>query len=137
LLKGFAASFNYTWIDGHGPLNGANGYLNKKELAGFIPYVANASLSWRYRNFSTRILYNFTGEYLTSFNVNPAIRQYRESFKTVNVGVAYQLRPSLGFTIDVANIFNEPQVLYRGFKGRTSQTTYNFVTISAGINGRF
>jgi iron complex outermembrane receptor protein len=137
LLKGFAASFNYTWIDGHGPLNGANGYLNKKELAGFIPYVANASLSWRHRNFSARILYNFTGEYLTSFNVNPAVRQYRESFKTVNVGVAYQLRPSLGFTIDVANIFNEPQVLYRGFKGRTSQTTYNFVTISAGVNGRF
>ena len=137
LLKGIAASFNYTWIDGHGPLNGANGYLNKKELAGFIPYVANASLSWRHRKFSTRLLYNFTGEYLTGFNVNPALRQYRESFKTLNVGVAYQMRPDVGFTLDVSNILNEPQVLYRGFKGRTSQTTYNFVTITAGINGRF
>src|SRR5688572_4376065 len=70
LLKGFATSFNYTWIDGHGPLGGTT-YLNKHELAGFIPYVANVSLSWRYRNFSTRILYNFTGEYLTSYNANP------------------------------------------------------------------
>ncbi len=137
MLKGLAASFNYTWIDGHGPLNGANGYLNKKELAGFIPYVANASLSWRYRKFGTRLLYNFTGEYITSFNANPALRQYRESFKTLNVGVAYQLRPDVGFTLDVSNIFNEPQVLYRGFKGRTNQVTYNFVTITAGINGRF
>ena len=138
LLKGLGASFNYTWIDGHGdPKISGTSYLNKHELPGFIPYVANASLSWRYRNFSTRVLYNFTGEYLSSFNVNPAIRQYRESFKTVNVGVAYQLRPNLGLTLDVANIFNEPQVLYRGFKGRTNQITYNFVTISAGINGRF
>jgi TonB-dependent receptor len=137
LLKGLSASFNYTWIDGHGPLNGASGYLTKKDIAGFIPYVANASLSWRYRNFSTRILYNFTGEYITSFNVNPALRQYRESFKTVNVGVAYQLRPSLAFTFDVSNLLNEPQVLYRGYKGRTNQITYNFVTVTAGINGRF
>lgn len=137
LLKGLSASFNYTWIDGHGPLNGASGYLTKKEIAGFIPYVANASLSWRYRNFSSRILYNFTGEYITSFNANPALRQYRESFKTTNVGVAYQVRPSLAFTVDVSNIFNEPQVLYRGYKGRTSQITYNFVTITAGFNGRF
>jgi len=137
LLKGLAASFNYTWIDGHGPLNGASGYLTKKEIAGFIPYVANASLSWRYRNFSSRILYNFTGEYITSFNANPALRQYRESFKTVNVGVAYQLRPNLAFTVDVSNILNEPQVLYRGYKTRTSQITYNFVTITAGLNGRF
>lgn len=137
LLKGLSASFNYTWIDGHGPLNGASGYLTKKEIAGFIPYVANASLSWRYRNFSSRILYNFTGEYITSFNANPALRQYRESFKTTNVGVAYQLRPSLAFTVDVSNIFNEPQVLYRGYKGRTNQITYNFVTITAGFNGRF
>ena len=69
--------------------------------------------------------------------MNPALRQYRESFKTLNVGVAYQMRPDVGFTLDVSNILNEPQVLYRGFKGRTSQTTYNFVTITAGINGRF
>ena len=69
--------------------------------------------------------------------MNLALRRYRESFKTVNVGVAYQLRPSVQLTLDVANIFNEPQVLYRGFKGRTTQITYNFVTISAGINGRF
>ncbi len=137
MLKGLSASFNYTWIDSHGPLNGANGYLAKKEIAGFIPYVANASLSWRYRKFSTRLLYNFTGEYLTSFNANPALRQYRESFKTLNAGVAYQLRPDVGFTLDVTNLFNEPQVLYRGFKGRTNQITYNFVTITAGINGRF
>lgn len=88
LLKGLAGSFNYTWIDAHGLFTGST-YLTKKEINGFIPYVANASLSWRYRNFSTRLLYNFTGEYINSFNANPALRLYRESFKTVNLGLAY------------------------------------------------
>jgi hypothetical protein len=113
-------------------------YLTKKEVAGFIPYAANLSLSWRYKKFNTRILYNFTGEYITSFNAgNPALNLYRESFKTVNWGIGYQLKPSLGFSLDVANVFNQPQVFYRGFKGRTQRTIVNFVTVTVGVNGRF
>ena len=136
VLKGLAGSFNYTWIDTHGLYTG-NTYLTKREVEGFIPYAANASLSWRYRKFSTRILYNFTGEYISSYNAAPALRLYRTSFKSVNAGVAYQLRPSLSLSLDVANALNEPQVSYRGFKDRTQLTLKNFVTITAGINGRF
>lgn len=136
LLKGLAGSFNYTWIDTHGMYTGTT-YLTSREVEGFIPYAANASLSWRYRNFSTRVLYNFTGEYINTYNVSPALRLYRMSNKTVNVGVAYQLQPNVGLSLDVTNIFNEPQVFYRGFKDRTQRTLINFVTVTAGINGRF
>ncbi len=137
LLQGLSGSANYTWIDTHG-LYEPGRYLTKKEVAGFIPYAANLSLSWRYRKFNTRLLYNFTGEYITSFNAtNPALHLYRESFKTLNAGISYQLRPTLGLSLDVANVLNEPQVFYRGFKGRTQRTIVNFVTITAGINGRF
>jgi TonB-dependent receptor len=136
LLKGLAGSFNYTWIDTHG-LYGGTTYLTRSQVQGFIPHAANASLSWRYRKFSTRVLYNFTGEYISSYNASPALRLYRLSYKSVNLGLAYQLRPSIGLSLDVANLFNEPQVFYRGFKDRTQRTLINFVTISAGINGRF
>jgi TonB-dependent receptor len=137
LLKGLAASGNYTWIDTHG-LYDSGRYLNKREVAGFIPYAANASLSWRFRKFSTRVLYNFTGEYITSFSAaSPGLNLYRESMKTVNVGVGYQLRPSVSLSLDAANVFNEPQVFYRAYKGRTQRTIVNFVTVTAGINGRF
>ena len=40
-------------------------------------------------------------------------------------------------SLDAANILNEPQVLYRGVKDRTQFTLYNFITLTAGINGRF
>lgn len=137
LLQGLSGSFNYTRIDVHG-MYGGNTYLTRNEVQGFIPHAANASLSWRHRNFSARVLYNFTGEYLTSFNAaNPALRLYRLSMKTVNVGVSYQLRPAVSLSLDVSNLFNEPQVFYRGYKDRTQRTLMNFVTITAGINGRF
>ena len=136
LLKGLAGSYNYTWIDTHGLYTGGT-YLTSREVEGFIPYASNASLSWRYRSFSTRVLYNFTGEYINTYNISPALRLYRLSNKTVNVGASYQLRPSLSLSVDVANIFNEPQVFYRGFKDRTQRLLINFVTVTAGINGRF
>ncbi|MGH7945075.1 MAG: TonB-dependent receptor [Opitutaceae bacterium] len=137
LLKGLGGSFNYTRIDTHGMYGGTR-YLTRRELAGFIPHVANASLSWRYRKFSTRVLYNFTGEHIDTFDANnPARSRYRFSYKTVNVGVAYQWRPSLGLSLDVVNLFNEPQAFYRGFKHRVQNTTINFVTVTAGVNGRF
>jgi len=137
LLKGLAASANYTLIDSHGMYDSGR-YLTSEEVAGFIPYAVNLSLSWRYRKFSTRILYNITDGYITSFNaVSPGLNQYWEKFKTMNVGVAYQLKPYLGLSLDVSNVFNEPQVLYRAMPGRTYRTLVNFVTITAGVNGRF
>ncbi|MBI4624014.1 MAG: TonB-dependent receptor [Verrucomicrobia bacterium] len=136
-LKGLAASFNYSWIDTHG-LRGGTRYLTRREVAGFIPHAANASLRWNYRGFSARLLYNFTGEYITSFNANnPGLSIYRYSMKTLNVGLGYQYRPGLGVTLDIANLFNEPQQFYMGTKARFRQNITNFVTAAIGVNGRF
>jgi TonB-dependent receptor len=137
VLKGLAASFNYTWIDTHGLYTGSR-YLTRNEVAGFIPHAANASLTWRYGKFNTRVLYNFTGEHITAFNAtNAALSQFRLSAKTLNLGFGYQARPALGFTLDVANALNEPQQFYIGYKDRMRRQIINFVTITAGVNGRF
>jgi TonB-dependent receptor len=136
-LKGLAASFNYSWIDTHGTRGGTR-YLTRRDVAGFIPHAANASLRWSYHKFNARVLYNFTGEYITSFNAtNPALSIYRYSMKTVNLGFGYQYRPGLGVTVDIANLFNEPQQFYMGNKDRFRQNITNFVTVAIGLNGRF
>ena len=119
-------------------MRGGTRYLTRREVAGFIPHSANASLRWSHRGFSVRALYNFTGEYITSFNVtNPALSLYRFSMKTLNVGASYQYRPNLGFSVDIANLFNEPQEFYMGNKNRFRQGITNFVTVAVGMNGRF
>ena len=136
-LKGLAASFNYSWTDQHGLRDGTR-YLTRRDIANFIPHAANASLNWRYHKFSARALYNFTGENCTSFNANnPALSQFRYSMKTLNLGFGYQQRGNLGFTLDASNVLNEPQRWYVGYKDRMRRTTINFVTVTAGVNGRF
>ncbi len=137
LLKGLSGSANYTVIDTSGNFGGTN-TRNKDQVPGFIPKAGNLSLSWRYRGFSTRVLYNYTGEHITSFSTTAVgANLYRHAFKTVNVGVAYQVRPTLTFTCDVANLLNEPQKLYQGVRGRTQDIMYNFVTVTFGVSGRF
>ncbi len=137
LWKGLAASFNYTHIKTHGMREGTR-YLTSREVVNFIPHAANASLTWRFRKFNTRLLYNFTGEHITTLNVtNPALNQYRYSMKTLNVGFGYSARPWLNFTLDASNILNEPQQWYIGSKANLRRHIVNFVTITAGVNGRF
>ncbi len=137
LLKGLSGNANYTIIDTHGDFGGT---FNRRtgEVAGFIPRAANISLSWRYRSFSTRVLYNYTGDYLDSYSaVSPALNLYRYGRNTINLGLAYQLRPSLSFTCDINNIFNEKQRIYVGIPDRMQKTTLTFVTVSLGVSGRF
>ncbi len=155
VLKGLSASFNYSWVNQHGvgsaatpggaPVLGREPtpttpavYFSRRDIANFIPAAANASLSWRYRKFNTSLLYNFTGENPTSISLlTPALNQYRYSMKTLNVSAGYQYLPNIGFSINASNILNEPQRWYVGYKDRMRRTTINFVTVTAGINGRF
>jgi hypothetical protein len=113
-------------------------YFGSRDIANFIPYVANASLGWSYRKFNTNLLYNFTGEYPTTISlITPALNQYRYSMKTLNVTLGYQYSSAVGFTVNASNILNEPQRWYIGYKDRMRRTTINFVTLALGVNGRF
>jgi len=137
LLRGLGASANYTIIKTAGDFGGTT-TRSTDEVPGFIPEMGNASLSWRYRKFSTRLLYNFTGSYITNFTAATVGRNlYRYKYATLTAGVAYQFRPSLNFTVDVGNLTNEPQRLYRGNPSQMSTTVLNGTTITFGVNGRF
>jgi iron complex outermembrane receptor protein len=137
LLKGLGASGNYTLINTHGNFGGATS-RSTGEVPGFIPRTGNASLSWRQGRFSTRVLYNFTGSYLTSLTAGSPWRNlYRYNYRTWNTGVAYQLRPQVSLTADVSNFTNEPQAVYRGYANRMQTTIINGTTVTLGVNGRF
>jgi TonB-dependent receptor len=137
LLKGLGASANYTILKTHGDFGGGTN-LGTDEVDGFIPETGNASLSWRYKKFSARVLFNFTGSYITDYTAASLGRnRYRYAYDTINVGVGYQYRPWLSFTIDVANLTNEAQRFYRGNPDQMQTTIINGSTITFGVNGRF
>jgi iron complex outermembrane recepter protein len=137
VLKGLSGWANYTIIDTHGNF-GNTGNLSTGQVANFIPRTGNVGLSWRYRRFSTRVLYNVTSDYITSYTAASLGRNiYRYKYDTVNVGVAYQVRPAINLTFDVSNLFNEAQRFYRGIPDQMQTTIINGTTITMGVNGRF
>ncbi len=137
LLKGLAVSGNYTIIDTHGNFGGATG-LTGGQVAGFVPRTGNASVSWRYRSFSARLLANYASSYITSYSAASAGRNlYRFSRKTVTLGFAYQLRPSLSLTCDIDNLTNAEQASYRGIPDLVQSRSIPGTTITVGVSGRF
>jgi TonB-dependent receptor len=137
LLKGLSLTTNYTVIDTHGNFGG-NAYRKTGEVPGFIPRTGNVILQWRYQKFGARALYNYVGDYITTYSATSAARNiYRYSLPSVNAGVSYQWRPAVNFTLDVSNLFNEPQRWYLGTPDRLQQSIMNGTTITVGVNGRF
>ena len=143
LLKGLSGMINYTQLDTHRNVPVAGSLVtttarSSGQIAGFVPRTANASLSWRYRNFSTRVLSNYATTHLTSFSAGAPHRDlYRVKRNLINVGFSYQLRPSLNLTLDIDNLNNTPQIRYRGTPDQVEYFNYPGTTITVGINGRF
>ncbi|WP_414661749.1 TonB-dependent receptor [Horticoccus sp. 23ND18S-11] len=137
LLKGFGVSVNYTLLETRGNFGGTD-IRRTGEVPGFVPRTANVSLSWRHGGFGTRIVANRTGEYINAFTATGSGRnQYTVARTIVNVGVAYQYRPWLSFSMDVGNIFNEPQVFYRGIADQISEVRIPGTSVTFGVSGRF
>ncbi|MDP3071919.1 MAG: TonB-dependent receptor [Opitutaceae bacterium] len=137
LLKGLGVGVNYTTLDTHGKFTGTTN-LTTGQVAGFIPRTGNATLSWRHRGFSARVLANYTGEYINSYSAASAGRnQYRFKRTIVNLGLAYQFTSRYGVSLDVSNLFNEPVVFYRGISDQMERTNITGTTLNLGFKGRF
>lgn len=138
LLKGLGISANATILDTRGDFGSTTQTRRTGEVPGFVPRTANLSLSWRHRNLGTRININRTGEFINAYTASGSGRnQYTLERTVVNVGAAYRLRPTLSFTADVGNIFNEPQVFYRGIADNISEYRIPGVTLTVGVSGQF
>jgi len=100
--------------------------------------MGNASLTWRYRSFSTRLLINYASGYLQSYGGgNPARSLFRLERKLVNLGFSYQVRPWASITLDIDNLTNVPQRRYRGVPDQMEYFNYPGTGITIGVNGRF
>ena len=137
LLKGLGTAINLTSLETHGDFGGATTRYTK-DVEGFVPRIANMTVFWRYHGFTSRVIVNYVGESITEFtDGSPARSRFLKARTVTNVGIGYQFRPTLSFTIDVNNLTNAPQAAYRGYPDRMQFKLYGGTTITAGINGRF
>ena len=137
LLKGLSFLANYTELKTNGDFGGT-ATLTTGQVAGFIPRTWNFNLNWRYGKFSSRILVNYTSDYITSYSAASVGRNlYRFERTSVNAGIEYRIRRDTSLTLDVSNPFSEPQKLYRGIPDQMQSTISNFTTLTVGVTGRF
>ncbi len=137
ILRGLSSLVNYTYVATHGNRGGTT-ILRTGQIPGFTPHSGNASLTWRYRKFSTRYLVNYSGERITAYAAaTPWRNTYRVARTVMNLGFAYQLRPNLSLTCDIDNLTNEPQVVYRGSPDQLQSVSYHGVNLTLGVSGRF
>jgi TonB-dependent receptor len=137
LLRGLSASANYTLLETSGDFGGTE-TRRTGDVPGFIPRTGNFGLAWRHRSFGARVGVNYVGTYITNFTAPGSPRNlYRFSRTITTVGVSYHYRPGLNLTVDVSNLFNEPEAFYRGYRDRMQSTNLPGVAVTAGLNGRF
>jgi len=139
IWKGLGLSANYTQIETEGDF-GLGAGVNRKtnEVAGFVPKVGNVMLRWGYKRFSTRVIVNYNSSYISTFSAtNAGTNLYRYARTIVDFGFTYQLDPKLSATLDINNATKEPLAFYQFSPNRYQQYTQNFLTITAGISGRF
>ncbi|MSU50719.1 MAG: TonB-dependent receptor [Opitutus sp.] len=137
LLKTLSFSANYTALETHGMFTGTTN-LGTNQVAGFIPRTGNVSVSWRHRSFSTRVLVNYTGDYISAYTAASIGRNaYRFKRTILNLGFAYQFTPKLSVNFDVSNALNEPVSFYRGVPDQVERWIYTGTTLTLGVSGRF
>ena len=136
--RGLSFSANYTKLTTTGDYGELSPRTTTADVQRFIPETANVRLAYAYRKIGFNILYNYQSDYLQDYNATDASRlRYKMARELVNVGVSYRLNRTTTLSIDVANIFNNPQEFYRGLSSRLERSTTNGVALVVGVRGRF
>ena len=139
LLRTLRFSGNFTKLSAHGDYGTPGVYLTTEHINGFIPFTANANLSWEYKRFGTSISYNYTDRSIRGgFNTAaPSRNRYMMPRSLINVNVRYHLPRNLTVNFGVQNLFNEPQRYYRSIQDQLETFLIQGTTLTVSLEGRF
>jgi TonB-dependent receptor len=139
VLRTLRLSANFTRLMAHGDYGTPGVYLTTEQVNGFIPFTANANLSWDYKKFAASISWNYTDESIRgAYNVaNPSRNRFMRARDLVNVNLRYQLPHNVTVNLGVQNLFNEPQRYYRGFSDQMETFLMQGTTMTMSVEGRF
>lgn len=150
-VKGFEVNYNQNFTLLPKPFNGLSVFGNFAhmktegrynngvgELDGFVPETANAGVTYRWRDLTTRVSWNYTGDFLRTRNndINQQLRYRAKS--TVDLSLQYQYRPQLGIYVDLVNIGDSWPVWYTGTNPQRVRIADSYgMRANVGVTGRF
>lgn len=135
-LAGLGFLANYTQLQTHGNYGGGVEEAGS-QVAAFVPKTGNLGLTYQYGRFGARVLVNYTGRWLNTASTNAAVELYRYTRTVANVGLNYEVGRACTLSLDVTNLFNEPQGEYYGVPTRRGLTIVDYPNVIFGVNGKF
>lgn len=135
-VRGLGVFGNYTRLNTRGDY-GTGVTQSVSSLAEFVPTSWNAGVRFASGRFRTNLLVNHTGEYLFTYNANPARLLYKQAFRSTTLSLSYAVRPALEVYLDSYNLLNQPQRLYYGVPHHLQNYSEKGMILSFGVRGRY
>lgn len=135
-LKRLSVFANYTRLTTNGDY-GTTGPRTTNLVPNFVPTTANAGVSLPWGKLRTRLLVNYTGEYLVGYSTDVSRLRYKFDRTAVNLNLSYIFSPKLEIYCDLQNMFNARQEWYYYQRNRLQSDFDNGAFINFGISGRF
>ena len=135
-LAGLSFFGTYTWLRTEGDYGSPSATPpSTRDVLNFIPEAINAGLSYSHRGWGARVSWNRTGQYLNSYNANPALLRYTVRREMWDASVSYRFRKLPTVFVDVRNITNSPRSWARP-AGVTNAYIF-FTSVNFGVKGEF
>lgn len=141
LLRGFGVMGNWTVLTSQGDYNGVVTNLPfKNALTGLRPRSGNAGLTYNFRRWDLRLMWNYADTYLASLNAgDPSSSEFIGRRGQYDFFARFKLTRNVNVFFDVVNLFEENRGRYSGLyrEDRRAQTNLFPRSISAGVQARF
>ena len=134
--SGFGAFATYTKMDIEGDYQSGNNIQSTSEVPGFNPMTANAGVSYIRGKLTVRVQYNYTDEFLSSYNANQSRLWYTIRRRTVDLKTMYRVTDKIDAYLDFNNIFDEPDSGSEWFGGRARNIKEMSPLVNMGVNFR-
>ncbi len=124
-LKGIGVYFNYTFTNSRA----STPTRSNVQLVGQAAHTWNAAISWDYKGFTARAMYNFSGGSPRSYGPLGTVNSndfdvYRANRSQLDFSAAYQITKRFRVYGELLNITNRPDVEYIGQRNRPLNIEY-------------
>ncbi|MET1257342.1 TonB-dependent receptor [Aliikangiella maris] len=134
--SGLGSSFNYTYTESDAKFT--NDITQQTfSLEGLSKNNYNIALFYEYQNLSTRLAYNYRGEFLNRSIGSASNSEIIRPYAQLDASISYQLNKRLSISLEANNINNEENIIYSDQADRTRQFAISGRKYSLGLRMDF
>ncbi len=102
-------------------------------LPGSPKHTLNTSLSYDYKNFSARVSFNYSSDFLDEIGDEAFFDRYYDKVTYLDINASYKFAKNYTVYFEANNLLNQPLRYYQGVSSRTMQAEYYNYRFQIGL----